>query len=102
MEPKGPTDIDGDGIGDICDYVDNDCDGTVDEETFTGGQVGASCNERGICGTIIEGIRECGTDVAMCLEGRPIDIDRDGIGNTCDNCDFLDTDETPPVDKTRS
>ena len=73
----------------VCDGIDNDCDGTTDEDfTFDGLPIEAACTGAGECG---EGLVVCtlGADAACCSTSagcRDIGGDEvcDGLDNDCD------------------
>ncbi len=70
----------------ICDGLDNDCDGDVDEEN-PGGGAPCSMGEQGVCDT---GLIECigGAPACVQIQGAEAEI-CDGLDNDCDG----DTDE---------
>ncbi|MGB0592114.1 MAG: MopE-related protein, partial [Myxococcota bacterium] len=87
---------DGNASADICDGVDNDCDGTIDEDFIEGGTVtapnvdgsgalvkGATCGKIGACGA---GTIVCdGASALVCSTASSASADIcDGVDNDCD------------------
>jgi len=74
----GPT-------SEICDGIDNDCDGTTDEGIAT-----SSCpNQAGVCGgstTLCQGgqLLDCGSVYAMNPDYEAVETRCDGLDNDCD------------------
>ena len=90
-------------IPEYCDYKDNDCDGSTDEdfELADGTPIGGSCTSLGQCGA---GIVECFANAAICSSG-PLGSDDNSEAETCDgvdnDCDGL-TDEVADLDVAQS
>src|SRR6202008_4164274 len=59
----------------ICNGIDDDCDGVVD-----GGPPGGDQDN--------DGIRDACDNCPFTANPAQIDVDRDGVGDACDNCPF--------------
>ena len=87
----------------VCDGIDNDCDGTVDEGFDSDGDGTADCFDGcpndpnkidpGDCGCGSEDLDSDGDGVSDCIDNCPADSnalqqdqDMDGLGDACDNC----------------
>ena len=81
-------------IVEICDAIDNDCDGDVDEGfTHTGLAIGAICTPPGQCSA---GVVECiSTSAAGCSTGKGGSADE----STSEFCDSIDNDCDGAVDE---
>ncbi len=74
--------------GEVCDGLDNDCDGEADDGNPAGGQV---CST-GLLGVCARGQTLCGSDGSECIpEAQPSDEVCDGLDNDCDG--LVDEDE---------
>jgi len=100
-QPRGSQDQSSD---EVCDGVDNDCDGTPDDGfDWNGVALGDTCSPGGICD---DGIVECSADgaTAVCSTtgGGSADMSQpevcDGVDNDCDG----ETDEIVDLDATES
>src|SRR5262249_49658643 len=71
-------------VPEICDGLDNDCNGTPDD--LPSGTVGGSCCPSGRCGTGIctAGMLSCGPTGIECIGAQnPVDEICDGLDNDC-------------------
>ncbi|MFH1724968.1 MAG: hypothetical protein ABII00_10155 [Elusimicrobiota bacterium] len=96
------TDADGDGLGDACDPctatapddmscdgVDDDCDGSVDEDYYS---IGTSCGV-GECAAAGQLVCQEGSETDTCQPGAPEPEVCDGLDNDCNGVsDDLDAD----------
>ena len=65
----------------VCDGLDNDCDGSVDEDN-PGGGVGCDTGNQGVCAI---GRTACDTGNIVCIQqNQPSDEVCDGVDNNCD------------------
>jgi len=64
---------------DLCDGVDSDCDGSVDEE-------GSDFNRDGVCDLF--------DTCPFVADGTELDTDGDGLGDACDVCPLDDPDDS--------
>jgi hypothetical protein len=70
----------------ICDGVDNNCSGVVDD----GFDIGQTCTESFEASCQMQGMLVCDTDTTTtCMLDEPSDLDRDGLPDLCD-CAPLD------------
>ncbi|MCB9537403.1 MAG: hypothetical protein H6704_14210 [Myxococcales bacterium] len=96
---RDQTDDDGDGVGDVCDDIvctpdggpdlcdglDNDCDGRVDEGPDGGDPVAPGECATGDPGICARGTRACVDGNIVCLPSRePVEEICDGFDNDCD------------------
>jgi hypothetical protein len=103
---------------DVCDSVDNDCDGAVDETDADGdgSKICFDCNDANAavhpgafeacnavdddCDAIVDdfnnaadsdgdGVRGACDNCPLAANPNQLDSDHDGLGNSCDNCAFV-------------
>ncbi len=85
----------GDPIDEVCNNVDDDCDGRTDEGLGLG--VGDPCTSGGVGACVREGIRRCTADGAVECDAAPGDASDEVCNDVDDDCDGL-VDEHEEVD----
>lgn len=93
----GQEDIDGDGIGDVCDACDEPNIGDNEEECYDITMFGVTSS---ICPNIGDGVDDACDNCPDAVNAMQLDDDDDGMGNACDpdidGDDILNTDDNCP------